>query len=376
MKTIQILDWTYTDKESEVDINKYIFKRERGKKKGEKFDYKYIDESRLGLLTVRIKVSIETVDPKDNEVKPEEKIITKKMLIPLQDEEGHFLLNGKSIYLIMQLVEKSTYTAPNALILKSLMPFAIRRYAQAVTTTKGENFKVPRYTLELFRKDVDIMLIYAATGGMNYALQFAMDSPYVVMNFVEEEDPDDLMNIYFRISNKLLLKVDKEMFDKFIYVRSVVGSIMHICTNRLTLDTLDNLDIWLAKLGGGSNADKGRSQLSRAARLLDETTERILRLDEYHKHDVASLARWMCQEYNDLRLKDNMDLRNKRLRGHEIISAMFTMSLSTRLNRIMSLGKKATMGNYDELFAFPGDRLKRLMSPLNLSNCGELESVG
>jgi hypothetical protein len=211
---------------------------------------------------------------------------------------------------------------------------------------------------------------------MNYALQFAMDSPYVVMNFVEEEDPDDLMNIYFRISNKLLLKVDKEMFDKFIYVRSVVGSIMHICTNRLTLDTLDNLDIWLAKLGGGSNADKGRSQLSRAARLLDETTERILRLDEYHKHDVASLARWMCQEYNDLRLKDNMDLRNKRLRGHEIISAMFTMSLSTRLNRIMSLGKKATMGNYDELFAFPGDRLKRLMSPLNHSNCGELALVG
>ena len=65
----------------------------------------------------------------------------------------------------------------------------------------------------------------------------------------------------------------------------------------------------------------------------------------------------MCQEYNDLRMKDNMDLRNKRLRSNDILSALMTQEFSTRLNRIMSLGKKATIDNYRELFSFPGDIL-------------------
>ena len=64
MEGIKILKWEYTEKESEIDINKYIFKRERGKKRKEKYDYKFIDDSRLGLLTVWVEIQVETKDPK------------------------------------------------------------------------------------------------------------------------------------------------------------------------------------------------------------------------------------------------------------------------------------------------------------------------
>lgn len=370
VKNIKILDWEYTDKESEIDINKYIYKRERGKKKSEKYDYKFIDDSRLGLLTVRVQIDLQYLDVKDNEMKRETQIFKKSMLIPLQDDDGNFYLNGKNVYLIYQLVEKSTYTAPNAIILKSLMPFTIHRYAQDVVSTKGDVFRVPRYTLELFKKDVDVILILA-TRGMDYALQFALATPYLIMKFVEEEDEDDLCNMYFRISGRLLLMVDRSMFQKFIYVRSVVGSIMNITTNRLTMEMLNDPEVWLKKLGTG-NVQKGKSLLERANRLLDKTTNRILRLDEYHKHDVISLTRWMCMEYNDLRMKDNMDFENKRVRCSEIFSSLFTFNLSTRLNRIATLGKKATMNNYKELFSFPGDILIQIINSSGIQRYNDI----
>ena len=368
---VKIIDWEYTDRESEIDINKYIFKRERGKKKGEKWDYKYIDDSRLGLLTVTVQIHLEYVDVKDGEKKVEEQTIKKSMLIPLQDENGYFWINGKRVYLIYQLVEKSTYTAPNAVILKSLMPFAIKRHVENITNTRGESFKVPRYTLELFKKDVDVMLIYASYAGMDWALQFALGAPYLVMKFVEEEDVEDEQNMYFRISNKLLLMVNRQMFNNFIYVRSVVGGILYNVTNRLTLDMINDTTVWLKKLGT-NNAEKGKSLLERSGRLLDETTGRILRLDLYHKHNVLSLTRWMCQEYNDLRLKDNMDLDNKRLRSSEIPSALFTYSLSTRANRLMGLGKRATMDNYKDLFAFPGDIVLQLINSSGIQRYNDI----
>lgn len=358
---IEILGFDYTEKKSEIDINKYIFKRNRKVKQKERFNYKYIDDSNVGLLTVHIKLSIETKDPKLDEMVVHEQVIKKSMLIPLQDEDGCYYLNGQKVYLIYQLVEKSTYTAANSVILKSLMPFAVRRYTIDTEDTKGTKYTLPYYTIELFRKDVEVMLLYA-TNGLNAAIQFALEYPYVVMDLVEEEDPDDLTNLYFQISSKLFLRVNQELFDQFVYVKSVVGGILRICTNRLTLNKVDNKEIWLKKLGG-TNVAKGENLLRSAKRLLDATTGQILKLDIYNKCDVMSLTRWMCQEYNDLRMKDNMDLGNKRLRSNEIVSSLLTQDFSNRLNRLMSFGKKATIDNYRELFSFPGDRTKSSECP-------------
>ena len=42
IRGVKIIGWEYTDKESEIDINKYIFKRERGKKKNEKWQNVFV----------------------------------------------------------------------------------------------------------------------------------------------------------------------------------------------------------------------------------------------------------------------------------------------------------------------------------------------
>ena len=142
---------------------------------------------------------------------------------------------------------------------------------------------------------------------------------------------------------------------------SVVGGIVTLCTNRLTIDKLDDCEIWLKKLGN-NNLQKGENLLRSAKRLLDETTGKILKVELYHKHDVYTLTRWACQEYNDLRMKDNMDLNNKRLRCGEIISSLVTTEFSFRLNRLMTFGKKADLNNYREVFSFPGDIIIQKMN--------------
>ena len=83
----------------------------------------------------------------------------------------------------------------------------------------------------------------------------------------------------------------------------------------------------------------------------------MLRLDWYHKQDVYTLTRWACEEFNDLRMKDNMDLHNKRLRSNEIFEALLAQEFSNRINRIMSLGQKADLSKYEEIFNFSPDIL-------------------
>ena len=67
------------------------------------------------------------------------------------------------------------------------------------------------------------------------------------------------------------------------------------------------------------------------------------------------------QNFTDLRLKDNLDLRNKRIRCNEYVAALLTKEFSKRLNSIISLRDKATIDNYRNLFRFPGDLLIQKM---------------
>ena len=353
---IKFIDYTYTEKESEIDINRYIYKREKGKKRNEKYDYKMIEDNRVGLLTVRMEISSVEKDFKTGEVKKVVKPIKKSMLIPLQDEEGRFYIKGKHYHLIFQMVEKSTYTSANSVILKSLMPFAIRRQTIKTEDMKENEYTLPVYTIDLFHKDIPVMLIYASRG-LNFALQYALEAyPYVAVDFVTKWNEEDKKHLYFQISTKLFLKVNKKLFEEFPYVQSVVGGILFISSNRLTMEKIDDPKIWIKKLSN-NNIEKGYNLLDSLKRLLDETTKKILRVDISNKLDVLSVIRWMTQEFNELRMKDNMDLKNKRLRCNEYIASLLTQEFSIKLNRILSMGSKATIDNYREMFRFPGDLL-------------------
>ena len=383
---IKIMKFEYTEDESKIDINRYIFKREKRARQKDKVDYKMISDNRCGSLSVWIQITLPVKDPKTKQVQIHQKMVKKSILVPLQDDDGSYYVKGRKYTLIYQLVEKSTYTGNQTVTLKSLMPIKIKReselsdgwttkynFMDVVTSNDGgvmkkvevgkedvdsKMYKLPVYNLFMFNKEVPVILFYLA-NGVEWALDFLGVGN--IMSFEPNTDSRQEGEIWFPISSKCFIRVkDKELFTKYTYIQGIVGSILSITSNRFTPDQVYDTDIWIKKLGNG-NHTKGFDMLTFFNRLLDETTKKILRLDSYHKRDVYHLIRWMLMNFNELRLKDNMNLYNKRIRCNEYISALLTMEFSKRLNRVIAMGSKATIDNYKEIFKFPGDILLQAM---------------
>lgn len=357
VKNIEILGFDYNEDESNIDINRYI--RTRGKKKSakERVKYKFINDERYAVLTVRYKVTAKAEDAKPDESKMKETIREKRMLIPVIDSNGFMYLKGKRYSLWYQLVEKSTYTTKDTVTLKSLMPIGLKRSTSEIKDIDGHAYKVPIYEVYVFKKPICVLSFYAA-----YGLSYALDYLHVkdVIKFVSSvENPEH--KIYFQISTKVFLEVDKEIFDKMQYVQAIVGMLLEITTNRLKFDLIDDQVYWIKKLGGiQASYDKGKDILVFFSRMLDETTKKILLLEPYDKQDIYSLIRYMMMNFTELRKKDNLDLMNKRLRCNEYIASLLTAEFSRRLNRIITKGGRATSKDFDEIFSFPGDCLNRV----------------
>ena len=387
---IKILKFEYTEEESKIDINKYIFKREKRKRKKDKCDYKFVQDSRCGSLSTWIQITLPIKNPKTNEIEVHQKVLKKNMLIPLADDDGYYYIKGKKYYLIYQLVEKSTYTGNQTVTLKSLMPIALSRvgfetegydisletvtsdlpieeamvnddgaFAKKIDIIKEDvecvQYTLPVYNIFMFKKEMPVILFYLA-NGLEWALDFLGISR--ILSFESNMDDKKDNEIWFPISAKCYLRVkDRDIFLKYTYIQSVVGGILSVVSNRFTPQQIHDTSIWIKKLGNGNNYAKGLDMLTFFTRLLDETTKKILLLDDYHKKDIYSLIRWMMMNFNELRLKDNMNLYNKRIRCNEYISSLLTIEFSKRLNRVIAMGNKATMDNYKEIFKFPGEIL-------------------
>ena len=383
LKTIKCVSFDYSEMESKMDINNFIFKREKGMKKKDRKDYKFISDNRCGRLTVNLEITLPVKDPKTEEVSIHKHHLTKSMLIPLQDDDGYFYLNGSKKYLIYQLVEKSTYTTHQSVTLKSLMPVPVKRKPIIVPEVKynsiaterlskngvdvyenGKCYTLPVYHVIVFKKEVPIILFYLSRGA-DWTLDFLGVSG--IMRFVEKIDPsyfnstEEPEKIYFQISSRCFLECDREMFNNNIYIQSIVGGFMQVCTNRVTIDQLEDTETWIKKISNPPNLEKGNVILMSLNRMLDETTKKILKIHPYHKQDIYTLLRWMMQEFTTLRLKDNMNLANKRLRCNEYIASLLTLHFSNKLQGIITQGENANIGKYKDMFNFPGNILMQKM---------------
>lgn len=109
VQQIKFVGYEYTEKASEIDINRHIFKREKRKKKKDRFDVKYTADDRVGKLTVNLEITMLEKNPETGETKYQVYPIRKSMLVPIIDSNGRIVIHGKKFYLIYQIVEKSTY---------------------------------------------------------------------------------------------------------------------------------------------------------------------------------------------------------------------------------------------------------------------------
>lgn len=363
---VHVIGYEYKEMPDEIRLNEYQRTRAQNGKKvqEEAVEVMHMAESRVGELTIHYELSID-VKQEDGTTKMMSKKYSKNILIPIADEDRYYMLKGKRYILMYQLVDSTTYSTSNSVVLKSIMPIVIKRKSKTIHDVDRNPFIVPIYSTAIFKNEINMMLLFFAKMGFVEGLMYlSMDKVISVSNNLG----DDLDKyVYFKISQETFIKVNRFAFEESMEVKSVVGMILDIVNNRVTVKDMYDKNFWLEKLGHQPNIQqpnfkraKARNLLLSVDRMMDMTTRRVLNIAEDHKDSMYSVLRWMFMNYNDLKSKRIMDITNKRLRDNEYIASLMTRELSNTLYRIMSKVRKPQSRNLntlEELFSFRGDIL-------------------
>lgn len=360
---IKVTGYEYTEKESDIKLNEYVRSRKDNNKGNEKVQVMYINENHLGELKIHYELTLDVTN-KDGETETLHGEYTKNILIPLKDKDGCYKLKGKRYILMYQLVDATTYTTSNSVVLKSIMPIPLKRKIKQIISTDKVVYTVPVYSTQVFRNEINMLLLYFAKMGLDHTLRFF--GMHDVIKFVDNSD-ENSDYIYFKISQKLTIQVNRFVFDNSIEVRSIVGMLLENITNRTSVEEIYSKNHWLEKLGNQQNAnqasfkrDKARDLLQSVDRMIDMTTKRVINLSPENKDNMYGALRWMFFNYSDLKSKRMMDVTNKRLRDNEYIASLLSNTLSSRLYRAMRKVKRKNTKNLEaveNIFGFKGDIL-------------------
>lgn len=354
LPNIKILGYEWVPDEDKYDINDHVIRRNSNKNKA----IKNIAETRCGVMYIDAEVS--GLD-KNGVMKVH--YIKKPVVIPIQDKNGYYLIKGKKCYLIYQMVDKMLYPSFGAVTLKSLMPICVKTSKEEFTDTEGSVYTIPIYNIQIFKTAINVLLIYSNLT-ITKTLNFLEVDRFIHVESKDKEYPKTDKVIRFECGKKsdIVVTVVKDIFEKDIYVKSIVGCLIKLFEDtKVQFKDIDNWEEWMIIVGGKNTIRRGIYQHIFFNRLLDNVTRKELKINEYDKQDIYYLLRWIIQNYHTLWAKDNLSMINKRLRCKEYIGSFVTAEVSKRINRIVSLGDKATIKEYLNLFKFPmtfGDLLE------------------
>lgn len=354
LPNIKILGYQWEPQEEKYDINDHVIRRNINKNKV----IKNIAETCCGVLYIDIEVS-----GLDKSGVKKVHYIKKPIIIPIQDEDGYYLIKGKKCYLIYQMVDKMMYPSFGAVTIKSLMPICVKTSKEEFTeilsldSNETKLHTIPVYSIQIFKSPINVLLIYSHLG-IHKTLNFLEVGRFVDIiprNEITKLDPD---NIYISCAKRtdVLVVAKRNIFEKEIFVRSIVGCLVKLLDEtKVPYEKIDDWETWMCIVGGKNTVGRGIYQHIFFNRLLDDVTRKELKINDYDKQNIYYLLRWILNNFFDLWKKDNLSMINKRLRCAEYLSTLITAEISKRINRLVSLGDKATIREYLNIFKFPPD---------------------
>lgn len=353
LNEIQLVDSQFIIDTDKVDQGSYERIRSNKQKDLQKH-FCYINESRLGELKMTFHVDMEF------EGNHTPLVYNIKLLIPIPDSKGYYLIKGNRYILQYQLTESSTYTTSNSVIQKSLMPIKVRKNRVTAKTVDGTELTLNMFDVLVFRKFENYLLFYLATMGWSETLEYFSVGQYI--RAIPEMD-DEEGYIYIRVSSTLYLKVLERALNN-TYVQGMLGNVTALCNNRLSYDDIENKDVWITKIGAlkqnsqkESHYELGKRYLILFNRMLDEANIENLRLMGCNKRDIYAIIRWIVQNFNELWQKDNLNIINKRLRCNECVASSLNDIISERIKRFVNTTantEEKQKIKYDHFFAYRG----------------------
>ena len=148
------------------------------------------------------------------------------------------------------------------------MPIAVKRNTIEVEDINEVKYILPYYNVFVFRKEIPIILFYLSKG-YKYALDYlnVRDVVKIIPSLPHKDARGN--NLYFTLSSRCYIEVDKDIFNDKPYIQSIVGGLSLVSSNRVSLDQLNDPKQWIKKIANPNNYEKGLGILKYFNRLLD-----------------------------------------------------------------------------------------------------------
>jgi hypothetical protein len=356
-KYIKIIDWELITDESKFDSNRINVKYIKNNK-NKKFDKRIpINGSRFDLLKIRFRITLNSTCY----------IKTIKLLLFKKIDNYYYILDGNRFYPIYQLVDASVYNRKNYLTLKThSTPIIIKRENENIMDVGGENYMIPAYKMCMFKQRVNILLIFFALMGFENTLRFMQMDEIIKVNRYKLYDANT--EYCFMSDNGIYVKVLKYFFDNDYFTRYMTYSVLDAIKDYSTMnEVLDPTHTdWIVRVGELlTRADqdddkkfiKGKGFMLSFAKSLDEFTKDELRVKSFNKGSIFAVVRWILRNFNELKAKNNMDIRNKRIRLGEYQAFYLVRNLNQRNRKFITnmINGEIKVENVEELLNMDQD---------------------
>lgn len=373
---------------SKIDINEHKININFKKKNNtlEIPKYKYMADDVYAEMSFKIHI----------ETNLHSKDIVKKILIPVK-MDNFFIINNKRARAIWQLVEASVYTQRGRITLKSRMPIIVYKSKprQITTIDQTESFMARPYLYAMDtrskrrksqvskrskNKFINPLMIFAAKVGLFDTIKFFGMKDVITLCQNSEVDTLDTERFLYFALDDLIIRVERKIFEEHDIVQSVVCMLSYLSSKDYPVewDCLDDTEYWTSRIGYvGASKDKtlktyyekGKTAIYMIERLLDQMTIQNLRLPQCHKNDIYCILRWMIFEFDNLHIRDNTDVNNKRVRRNEyIVKSSLGRKISENINKVipkLSDSRQNSMDTLLEIFNFGSNIILNGMRNLN-----------
>lgn len=261
----------------------------------------------------------------------------------------YFRLNGNFYTATFQIVDGSTYNNSTASQSKvdtvslktTFSPVRIfRSFIQMTDIISGEQLSVLEYNSIIFNITTNSMYYILAAYGLYGARMF------LGINHVEiSNEPCVYADYVCFEKNGIYISCPKILFTDQM-VQSFVATLYNGIIKDATANDLFNQRYWLKVLGiafKNSSVDKGLFVLDSVDGIYDMTTKEDLHLPDEDKETIYAAIRWVLREFGQLRIKENVDVRTKRIRIADYIAQAYGTRLNNGLYGLSDLGKRVTL---------------------------------
>ena len=333
---------------------------EKRRKKNDKSDniYDFINIRDTDMCLIKIEWlvrhnGVERIeeDGKTREVVNPEQVLEVLIAVPRFTRKYSFRLSGNYYSTIFQIVDGSTYNNSTAsqskvdTVTMKTMFMPIRIFRSFNENMVDMNTNLPVKTIEyqsiIFNNVVNVIYYILAAYGLYGTFQFLeIRSVWLSNKPVLRDD------VYCFEKNGVYIVCDKYCFDNDAVVQSLCGTLYDGIMKIEDINELFDQRYWLKNLGmafKNASVSKGLFVLDSIDGIYDNITLNDLHLPMRDKENIYCVLRWLIREFSNLRSKENVDVRTKRIRIADYIAAVYATKLNKGIHRISDMGNRVTL---------------------------------